>query len=82
VGGLEDRAVVTFENVPEFQMTNSNNFQIELFYDGRVRITYLQMDTKNGVVGISEGVGLAADFAESDLSNFDFCTAGMLLILR
>ena len=67
---LADRAVVTYENVPEYGTTNSNNFQIEMFFDGMIRITWLNLDAADGLSGISQGGGVPADFLESNLSAY------------
>ena len=65
---LADRVAVTYEGVTGFQAANSNNFQIEMFQDGRVHITHLQMDENDGIVGLSAGGGMPADFVADDLS--------------
>lgn len=65
---LEDRAVVTWENVPEYGNNNSNTFQIEMFFDGRIRLSWLVVEAVNGIVGLSEGLGLPGDFEETDIS--------------
>jgi secreted trypsin-like serine protease len=64
---LEDRAVVTYQEV------DGNNFQIEMFFSGVIRITYLNIDAYHAVVGLSEGYEIPSDFIESDLSNYPFC---------
>ncbi len=69
----EDRFAVTFENVPESGTTNSNSFQCELFYDGRIRLTWLGIDATDGLVGLSQGGDTPADFSESDLSAYGTC---------
>jgi len=73
---LEDGIVVTFDDVPEFSLSNSNSFQIEMFYDGRLRITYLDIAAGDGLVGLSEGRGLPPYFVESDMSQY--CLLGDL----
>jgi hypothetical protein len=82
---LVDRVVVTFENVSEFfqspTQTNSNNFQFELFYDGRIRLTFLRVDTRNGIVGFSNGNGLPPGFIESDFTTYGSCSARLTLSL-
>ena len=75
---LTDRAVVTFENVPEYNMSNSNSFQVEMFFDGVIRITWLNVDSTDAIVGLSEGLGTPGDFTESDLSAYDSCCDGDL----
>lgn len=66
---LEDRLVVTFENVPEDVTTapgppRSNTAQLELFFSGHIRITYLNVQAQTAVVGISDSRGLLIDPAE------------------
>ena len=73
---LADRIVVTFENVPEFSLSNANSFQIEMFYNGKLRITYLDIAAGDGLVGLSDGHGLPLYFIESDLS--EYCLLGDL----
>ncbi len=70
---LSDRMVVTYENVPEFGTFNSNNFQIELLFDGRITITLLGIDAIDGLIGLSAGSGIPQDFVESNFSAFDMC---------
>jgi parallel beta-helix repeat protein len=82
---LCDRVAVTFEDVPEW-MTDPNNlssFQVELFFDGRIRITHLDVNLYwptagyPAVVGLSEGNAIPDDFLESDLSGYDSSCAGV-----
>ncbi|MGE4607964.1 MAG: DUF4215 domain-containing protein, partial [Myxococcota bacterium] len=72
---LADRVAVTYENVPEYPSTGSNSFQIELFFDGTLRITHLAMGASSGIVGISAGAGVPADFLESNLTAYTACSA-------
>jgi len=67
---LNDRIVVTFENVPEFSLSNANSFQVEIFYNGKIRITYLDIAAGDGLVGLSDGFGWPLYFVESDLSEY------------
>lgn len=67
---LSDRAVVTFENVPETNTGKANSFQTELFYDGRIRITYLEINSSTCLVGLSAGNGVPADFGDSDFLQY------------
>ena len=68
-----DRLAVTYQNVPEFGMANQNSFQIEMFFDGRIRITYLRIDASDGLVGLSRGDGVPIDFLESDFTSYPSC---------
>ncbi len=71
---LVDRLVVSWVNVPEFHINNSNTFQVEMFFDGRIRISWLGLDTPGGIAGISQGKGTPYDFYESDLSSYGPCS--------
>jgi hypothetical protein len=66
---LGDRVAVTFESVPEYSISNSNSFQIEMFFDGILRITWLDLAADDGLIGLSQGGGLPAHFNQSDLSD-------------
>jgi len=68
-----DRVAVTWSDVPEFSTTNHNTFQIEMFFDGRIRMSWLELDTDDFVVGLSEGTGLDPFFLASDLSAMVSC---------
>ncbi|HTD68750.1 MAG TPA: M36 family metallopeptidase, partial [Candidatus Limnocylindria bacterium] len=76
---LSNRFVVTFQNVPEYVAGNTNSFQTEWFFDGRIRFTYLQIDAQNGLVGLSEGNGLPVAFQESDFDSYGACTLPLAL---
>ncbi len=67
---LADRVAVTWQNVPQFGTTDSNSFQIEMFFDGRITITILAIAATDGLIGLSAGGGTPADFTESDFSAF------------
>ncbi|QOJ04466.1 MAG: S8 family serine peptidase [Planctomycetia bacterium] len=70
---LADRFVVTYLNVPKASTTNTNTFQIEMYYDGRIQIAYLGVDVLDAIVGLSGGGNLSPDFFESDFSSFGNC---------
>lgn len=73
---MDDRLVVTFENVPSFDQdalvpgqSYANTVQCELFYGGQIRMTYLGLTAKRAVVGLSDGRGVpfrAADLFAGD----------------
>ncbi len=78
---LEDRFVVTFENVPIFgDKMKKSSFQAELFFaDQVIRMTYLSAETDGSIIGLSRGLGLPEFFAESDLSSYlNCCSCGDL----
>jgi serine protease AprX len=72
---LDDRIVVTYLHVPEYNTTDSNTFQVEMYFDGRITISYLQLDATDGLAGLSQGLGLSPDFFPTDLSAMGACYA-------
>ncbi len=78
------KLVITWKDIPlsknptldENNLPFKNNFQVELFYNGTIQITYLSIDPKvsNAVIGLSCGGGDGTlppmqDFVISDLSD-------------
>ncbi|HWN96061.1 MAG TPA: M36 family metallopeptidase [Methylomirabilota bacterium] len=83
---LEDRFVVTWENVPEYGTTNLNSVQLELLFNGVIRMTWLHVQIDDPLdpfyfVGLSRGDGMPPDFASSDLSAYDSCSVGAFVLL-
>lgn len=70
---LADRSVVTWNGVPEYNDTQTNSLQVEMFYDGRIRCTYLGIDAADGLVGLSKGLGVPTNYLASDMSNYAQC---------
>lgn len=72
---LDDRVVITFEEVPvRFSFPpRRSSVQTELFYNGQIRFTYLQVNAPGAVVGLSDGKGVPIDPAQ-----FDFVFPGRL----
>ena len=70
---LVDRVAVTWQSVPEWNTSNSNTFQIELFFDGTIAVSYAGIAASEGIVGLSEGEGLSAEFYATDLSDMGAC---------
>jgi hypothetical protein len=70
---LDDQVVVTFENVPEHGLFNSNSFQIEMRFDGKIKITLLDIVAYDGLIGLSDGYGLPSFFNQSNLSEYNVC---------
>jgi subtilisin family serine protease len=67
---LGDRLAVTFQNVREYGASSENSFQVELFFDGKIRITWLALAVRDGLAGLSSGGGIPLNFTESDLSAY------------
>lgn len=72
---MPDRVAVTWLNVPEYKATTKNTFQIELFTDGRIRLSYLHISATDGLIGLSEGLGTPGNFVSGDLSGMTCVTA-------
>ncbi len=70
---LADRVVVTWLNVPEYNTSNSNTFQIEMRFDGTIVISYLSIAASDGLAGLSKGNGVDPDYYPSDLSGLGAC---------
>jgi hypothetical protein len=65
---LSDRTAVTWQNVHQRGTNDINNFQVEMFFDGRIRITILNIAATDGLIGLSRGGGVPAGFAETDFT--------------
>lgn len=68
-----DKVIVTYEGAPTAGTTppSPNDFQIELFFNGDIQVSYLDIDPAvTGVIGLSLGVagGQPAEFIQSDLN--------------
>jgi len=83
---LEDRFVVTWQDVPEFDFPeNLNSAQLELWFNGVIRMTWLQVKINNPNnltlnTGLSRGTGRPPDFVRSDLSSYNGCVPLALLL--
>lgn len=75
-----ERVVVTWLAVPEYESSLPNTFQVEMFYDGRIRLSWLLINAGDGIAGLSAGFGVPTNFPpESDLSDYDACPAPSLV---
>jgi hypothetical protein len=71
---LPDRVAVTWLSCPLSGMPAvQSTFQIEMFFDGRIRITYLNVGSGGGIAGLSRGTGLPAQFLETNLGGMRGC---------
>ncbi|MDB6035014.1 MAG: hypothetical protein JWM16_5352 [Verrucomicrobiales bacterium] len=72
---LADRLAVTWQNVASgYSFINeSNSFQVEMFFNGQIRITIVNAINPWGVVGLSAGTNLPPDFLSTDFSAFGSC---------
>jgi hypothetical protein len=72
-----DRVSVIYDSVPEYDNGGANNFEIEMFFDGTLRITLLDVTSVEGVTGISDGTGMPGDFGQSDFSAYPSCQSSV-----
>lgn len=70
---LTNRFVATWDKIIAAGLEVTNQFQIELFFDGVIRLTYLDVQSSYGIVGLSTGGGVPAEFAEADFSALTDC---------
>lgn len=69
---LTDRIAITWQDMSQPGLSSSTNtFQIEMYFDGRIQITWLDVYAAKAIVGLSDGQGLRTDFEEADLSSSD-----------
>lgn len=65
---LADRVAVTWSDVPEWRSgegytaDNTNTFQVELFFDGTIRVSHRAATARSALVGLSRGLGQPGDF--------------------
>jgi hypothetical protein len=69
---LADRVAVTWQDVPQWSDPTGNTFQIELFFDGTITLSYLDIPATHMIVGISAGTGVPLDFLPTNLSALSY----------
>jgi len=77
---MADRMVVSWLNVPVFGNTSPNTFCAELFFDGKIRLSWLQTVRTKTLAGLSNGGGKPADFMDTDFSAYNTYTPVLKLI--
>ncbi|MBI5387028.1 MAG: M36 family metallopeptidase [Verrucomicrobia bacterium] len=70
---LSDRCVASWEWVRDEDTVRSNKFQVELFFDGVIRLTFLNVQNTTGATGLSAGGGTPPGFIEADFSEVIDC---------
>lgn len=53
----DKKIVVTWRDVPEFESSNRNTFQVVLFADGRITFAFGTLQAREAVVGLAPGNG-------------------------
>lgn len=76
---LPNRAVVTFDKVviTKVGVALTVSFQVEMFFDGRIVITWLAVDDPYGLVGLSRGGGVPEEFENSRFTAYGGCLSGI-----
>jgi len=77
---LPDRFVATWDKVVSSYIDHTNQFQVELFYDGVIRLTYLDVQANSGIVGLSDGKGYPTGLGLADFSALADCDLAPLRI--
>lgn len=74
-----DRVAVTFQTVKTYSTGTISNFQIELFFNGVIRITWLSADGFGAIVGLSNAGGQPSAYVSpgTDLSAYSAPVAGV-----
>jgi len=70
---LPDRFVATWEKARVYGFSYTNNFQIEMFTNGVTRITFLNVESTVGIVGLSPGGGVPLALQQADFSALTDC---------
>ncbi len=65
-----ESVVVTWHGVSEYGRNNASTFQIEIYFNARIRISWLSVQANTGIVGLSQGSGEPINFMESDFSSY------------
>lgn len=68
-----DRLVVTWDKMISTGVGLTNQFQAELYFDGVIIFTYLDVQTSLAVVGLSPGGGIPDGAVEADFSALTDC---------
>jgi hypothetical protein len=64
---FSDRITVTWEDIPQYSKSNTYTFQVELYFDGKIRISWLEIETDNCIVGLSRGLGVPSNFEDQEI---------------
>jgi hypothetical protein len=72
---LDDRIAVTWQNVRWGYTGGPNTFQIELYFDGRIVLAYLDMPCNTAYVGLSSGLPLPLERVLTDFTDYAPCGA-------
>jgi len=65
---LPDRAIVQYQDVLDYSSSSSNTCQVEMFFDGTVRMSWLTVNSPYPLVGLSNGSYDSGTFEQTDFS--------------
>ncbi|HIJ73735.1 MAG TPA: hypothetical protein HPP83_06505 [Candidatus Hydrogenedentes bacterium] len=65
---MTDGVVVTYTDIPESGATATSTFQVVIYTNGNVELSYLNAVAESAVIGLSAGGGTPTDFVASDFS--------------
>ena len=69
----EEKVAIKWSNYVQDGTNDPNTFSCELFFDGRIRLAWLDIGSISNIVGLSDGNGTPSDFVEDDFSESDSC---------
>lgn len=69
-----DSVIITWHLVPQYNTGDQNSFQVQLYFDGRVKISWIGLNSSDGIVGLSSGLGQQPDFIEDNLGSDFVCS--------
>ncbi len=78
-GSRSNRLVFTYADVPDGEAGHLHTAQVEWFFDGRIRMSYLRLDASEAMVGLSEGKGVPSGFMTTDFSAYASCVPPVLV---
>ena len=68
-----DCVVVAWQNIRDYDTGSINTFEVEMFYEGPIRLSWLSVGSKYGMAGLSEGLSTPINFQQSDVSKYAIC---------
>ncbi len=69
----DEKLTITFLNVPQTYSALGNTFQYQLYFDGVIKITWLNIASVDALVGISDGQPRSSNINESNFSDYSYC---------
>ena len=70
---LSNSLVVSWERMETALSDDTNTFQVQMFFDGAIRMTWNRIEGYIGIVGLSDGQGMPEGFLDADFSALPDC---------